>query len=127
MTDDKKPTPGSGEHDERTIPMSEHEADATLGMDASSQIDALEKPGTMIGHYKLQHMLGEGGFGTVYQAEQLEPVKRQVALKIIKLGMDTREVIARFAAEKQALALMDHPGIARSSTPVRPSPDAPTS
>nr|MEE4269658.1 tetratricopeptide repeat protein [Candidatus Krumholzibacteria bacterium] len=58
-------------------------------------------------------VLGEGGFGTVYLAEQLEPVKRQVALKIIKLGMDTKQVIARFEAEKQALALMDHPGIAK--------------
>jgi serine/threonine protein kinase/Tol biopolymer transport system component len=72
-----------------------------------------EKPGTVIGHYKLLEVLGEGGFGTVYRAEQLEPVKRQVALKIIKLGMDTREVIARFEAERQALAMMDHPNIAR--------------
>ena len=113
MNDDKKPNPNSSADHEPTFSMSEHDSDATMGMDESGGIDALEKPGTMIGHYKLQHPLGEGGFGTVYLAEQLEPVKRQVALKIIKLGMDTREVIARFAAEKQALALMDHPGIAK--------------
>src|SRR6185295_20094370 len=66
-----------------------------------------------IGHYKLLQQLGEGGFGTVWMAEQLEPVSRRVALKIIKLGMDTREVIARFEAERQALAMMDHPNIAK--------------
>jgi serine/threonine protein kinase/tetratricopeptide (TPR) repeat protein len=70
-------------------------------------------PGTMIGPYKLLEMIGEGGFGTVYVAEQREPVKRRVALKIIKLGMDTKQVIARFEAERQALALMDHPNIAK--------------
>jgi serine/threonine protein kinase len=72
-----------------------------------------EGPGTVIGHYKLLQQIGEGGFGTVYMAEQKEPVKRRVALKIIKLGMDTKEVIARFEAERQALALMDHPHIAK--------------
>src|SRR5262245_54922740 len=66
-----------------------------------------------VGRYTLVHPLGEGGFGTVYLAEQLEPVKRQVALKIIKAGMDTRQVIARFQAERQALALMNHPHIAK--------------
>src|SRR3989475_1145254 len=70
-------------------------------------------PGTMIGRYKLLEKVGEGGFGTVYVAEQREPVKRRVALKIIKLGMDTKQVIARFEAERQALALMDHPNIAK--------------
>src|SRR5437773_8535968 len=70
-------------------------------------------PGTMIGRYKLLEKVGEGGFGTVYVAEQCEPVKRRVALKIIKLGMDTKQVIARFEAERQALALMDHPNIAK--------------
>ncbi|MBI2927181.1 MAG: serine/threonine protein kinase [Verrucomicrobia bacterium] len=74
---------------------------------------ASEGPGTVIGHYKLLQLLGEGGFGRVYMAEQLEPVRRKVALKIIKLGMDTREVIARFEAERQALAMMDHPNIAK--------------
>ena len=72
-----------------------------------------EGPGTVIDRYKLLQRLGEGGFGVVYMAEQQEPVTRKVALKIIKLGMDTREVIARFEAERQALALMDHPGISR--------------
>jgi WD40 repeat protein len=72
-----------------------------------------EELGTVIGRYKLLEKLGEGGFGTVWAAEQREPVKRRVALKIIKLGMDTRQVIARFEAEQQALALMDHPNIAR--------------
>jgi serine/threonine protein kinase/uncharacterized protein HemY len=69
--------------------------------------------GTMIGRYKVLEKVGEGGFGVVYVAEQREPVKRRVALKIIKLGMDTKQVIARFEAERQALALMDHPNIAK--------------
>jgi serine/threonine protein kinase/Flp pilus assembly protein TadD len=73
----------------------------------------LEKPGDVIGRYKLREKLGEGGCGVVYVAEQTEPVRRRVALKIIKLGMDTRSVIARFEAERQALALMDHPNIAK--------------
>src|SRR6266571_4828372 len=72
-----------------------------------------EPLGTMIGRYKLLEKIGEGGFGVVYMAEQQEPVQRKVALKIIKPGMDTREVIARFEVERQALALMDHPNIAR--------------
>ena len=74
---------------------------------------AEEEVGTTIGHYKLLEKIGEGGFGAVYVAEQREPVKRRVALKVIKLGMDTKQVIARFEAERQALALMDHPNIAR--------------
>ena len=72
-----------------------------------------EKPGDRIGRYKLLQQIGEGGCGVVYMAEQKEPVRRRVALKIIKLGMDTKQVIARFEAERQALALMDHPNIAR--------------
>ena len=72
-----------------------------------------EKPGDRIGHYKLLQQIGEGGCGVVYMAQQETPVRRQVALKIIKLGMDTRNVIARFEAERQALALMDHANIAR--------------
>jgi serine/threonine protein kinase len=72
-----------------------------------------EQPGTMIGRYKLLQRIGEGGMGVVYMAEQTEPVVRKVALKIIKLGMDTKQVVARFEAERQALALMDHPNIAK--------------
>ena len=71
------------------------------------------KPGTRIGPYKLLQQIGEGGMGVVYMAEQHEPVERRVALKIIKPGMDTRQVIARFEAERQALAMMDHPNIAK--------------
>ena len=66
-----------------------------------------------IGPYKILQILGTGGMGVVYLAEQTEPVSRRVALKVIKLGMDTKAVVARFEAERQALALMDHPGIAK--------------
>ena len=69
--------------------------------------------GTQIGPYKLVELIGEGGMGEVYLAQQIEPVKRLVALKVIKAGMDSRQVLARFEAERQALALMDHPNIAR--------------
>ncbi len=72
-----------------------------------------ESPGTVIGPYKLVEQIGEGGMGSVWMAQQTEPVKRLVAVKLIKAGMDTRQVIARFEAERQALALMDHPNIAR--------------
>jgi WD40 repeat protein/serine/threonine protein kinase len=72
-----------------------------------------EGPGSIVGRYKLLQQIGEGGMGVVYMAEQQEPVIRRVALKIIKLGMDTRQVVARFEAERQALALMDHPNIAK--------------
>ena len=72
-----------------------------------------EKAGDQIGRYKLLQQIGEGGCGVVYMAEQTEPVQRRVALKVIKLGMDTKQVIARFEAERQALALMDHPNIAK--------------
>jgi len=72
-----------------------------------------EGPGTIIGRYKLLEKIGEGGMAVVYMAEQEQPIRRKVALKIIKLGMDTRQVIARFEAERQALALMDHPSIAK--------------
>ncbi len=72
-----------------------------------------EGPGTTIGRYKLLEKIGEGGMAVVYMAEQQEPIRRKVALKIIKLGMDTKSVIARFEAERQALAMMDHPNIAK--------------
>ena len=72
-----------------------------------------EFPGTVIGRYKLLEKIGEGGMAVVYMAEQAEPIRRKIALKIIKLGMDTRSVIARFEAERQALAMMDHPNIAK--------------
>ncbi|MHC4086691.1 MAG: serine/threonine protein kinase [Planctomycetota bacterium] len=72
-----------------------------------------EAPGTVIGNYKLLEQIGEGGMAVVYMAEQEKPLRRRVALKIIKLGMDTKQVIARFEAERQALAVMDHPNIAK--------------
>ena len=72
-----------------------------------------ERPGTVIGPYKLIEEIGEGGMGTVWMAQQTEPVKRLVALKLSKAGMDSKQVIARFEAERQALALMDHPHIAK--------------
>jgi eukaryotic-like serine/threonine-protein kinase len=72
-----------------------------------------EGPGTVIGRYKILQQIGEGGCGVVYMAEQSDPVRRRVALKVIKLGMDTKSVIARFEAERQALAMMDHPNIAK--------------
>jgi eukaryotic-like serine/threonine-protein kinase len=82
------------------------------GADIASPM-AEDRPGTRIGRYKLLQLLGEGGCGVVWMAEQEEPVRRRVALKVIKLGMDTKMVITRFEAERQALALMDHPNIAR--------------
>ncbi len=83
----------------------------TLKVPTGSAASAMS--GTMIGRYKLLQELGEGGFGIVYLAQQTEPVKRRVALKVIKPGMDSREIVARFEAERQALALMDHPNIAQ--------------
>jgi serine/threonine protein kinase len=83
------------------------------GHDGESDAPLSETPGTVIGPYKLLQQIGEGGFGVVFEAEQERPVRRRVALKIIKPGMDTREVIARFEAERQALAMMDHPNIAK--------------
>jgi len=83
---------------------------------ASAAFDAAplrEGPGSRIGPYKLIQRIGEGGFGSVFLAEQEQPVHRKVALKIIKLGMDTHQVVARFEQERQALAMMEHPNIAR--------------
>jgi serine/threonine protein kinase/tetratricopeptide (TPR) repeat protein len=77
------------------------------------EVPATEGPGTIIGPYKLLEQIGEGGFGVVFLAEQVQPVRRKVALKVLKPGMDTRQVVARFEAERQALAIMDHPHIAK--------------
>src|SRR5947209_10065225 len=77
------------------------------------QTPVSEGAGTVIGPYKLLEQIGEGGFGVVFMAEQQQPIRRRVALKVLKPGMDTRQVVARFEAERQALALMDHPNIAR--------------
>ncbi|MEO8160142.1 MAG: tetratricopeptide repeat protein [Arenimonas sp.] len=88
-------------------------SDETLRTDDGWEGPRSEGPGGQIGPYRIVSRLGEGGFGVVFEAEQEQPVKRRVALKVIKLGMDTREVIARFEAERQALAMMDHPHIAR--------------
>lgn len=93
------------------------DAGSFLGEPTIDHVTAYSEPaeqaGTTIGRYKLLEKIGSGGFGDVYMAQQLEPVKRRVALKIIKLGMDTKQVVARFEAERQALALMDHSNIAR--------------
>jgi len=96
------------------VPKLDEQASAAL-KETGIQLDDLtdEQLGSRVGRYKLVQKIGEGGCGTVYLAEQEEPVRRQVALKVIKLGMDTRSVIARFEAERQALAMMDHPNIAR--------------
>src|SRR5580704_5096088 len=90
-------------------------AEGAMGSSGTIQLSGtpVEKTGDRIGRYKLLQQIGEGGCGVVYMAEQEEPVRRRVALKVIKLGMDTKQVIARFEAERQALALMDHPNIAK--------------
>jgi serine/threonine protein kinase/tetratricopeptide (TPR) repeat protein len=92
-----------------------HDAPPTADSSAFATMPAplREGPGTRIGPYRLLQLIGEGGFGSVFMAEQEKPVQRMVALKIIKLGMDTRQVVARFEQERQALAMMDHPNIAR--------------
>jgi hypothetical protein len=90
---------------------------------ASITLDySIERPGAMIGPYKLLEQIGEGGMGTVWMAQQTDPVKRLVALKLIKPGMDSKQIIARFEAERQALALMDHPNIAKVLGHPRPDP-----
>jgi serine/threonine protein kinase len=94
------PLSGKGDRNEAVIP--------TVDMPAVT-----ERPGTVIGPYKLMEQIGEGGMGLVFVAEQQQPVRRKVALKVLKPGMDTRQIVARFEAERQALALMDHPNIAQ--------------
>src|SRR3954463_12240781 len=79
----------------------------------SSEVESQQAPAPMLGRYKLLEKIGEGGFGEVWMAEQRQPVKRRVALKILKPGMDSRQIVARFEAERQALAMMDHANIAR--------------
>ena len=83
------------------------------GLEVTVDRSLSERPGSVIGPYKLLQQIGEGGMGVVFMAEQSEPIQRTVALKIIKPGMDTRQVIARFEAERQAVAMMDHPNIAK--------------
>ena len=78
-----------------------------------SILDSRNHPALQLGRYKLLQQIGEGGFAVVFMAEQEQPVRRRVAVKMIKPGMDTRQVIARFEAERQALAMMDHPNIAK--------------
>src|SRR5262249_12138697 len=77
------------------------------------EVPSLEHPGMVIGPYKLLEQIGEGGFGVVFMAEQQHPIRRKIALKVLKPGMDSRQVVARFEAERQALAIMDHPNIAK--------------
>ncbi len=100
-------------HDDAGDFMAQPTEDHTPSRDSMSAAEINAAPGMIIERYKLLQLIGEGGFGVVYMAQQTEPVKRRVAVKIIKLGMDTRQVIARFEAERQALAMMDHPNIAR--------------
>lgn len=98
-----------------TLLAAHNEAESLLLPAATSMPDGWheEQAGDMIDHYRLIEKTGEGGCGVVWIAEQAQPVRRRVALKIIKLGMDTKAVIARFEAERQALAMMDHPNIAK--------------
>src|SRR5438874_8314265 len=94
--------------------------------DAAGRASSPEPAGTVVGPYKLIEQIGEGGMGTVWMAQQTEPVKRLVAVKLIKAGMDSKQVIARFEAERQALALMDHPNIARVLDAGTTQPNPPT-
>jgi len=107
-------THGSPEPDRARTSVPDPASKPTLSAGVGTVVSPLsEGPGARIGPYVLLQLLGEGGFGSVFLAEQKTPVERRVALKVIKLGMDTRQVIARFEAERQALALMEHPNIAR--------------
>ncbi len=110
------PASGTSEHSPAASP--HFDAAATAGyhernLDPTGEMDTRETAGTMIGRYQLLRKIGEGGMGEVWLAEQKEPVRRRVALKLIKAGMNSRQVIGRFESERQALALMDHPAIAK--------------
>jgi len=107
--------PACGKKANVAVPASDPES-LSLGDGINPSLDvepAGEMVGQKLGRYKLLERIGEGGCGVVYLAEQTEPVRRRVALKVIKLGMDTKQVVARFEAERQALAMMDHPNIAK--------------
>ena len=98
---------------QRVVDALDGTAPAQLGKTIGVLPQITERPGDQVGRYELREKIGEGGCGVVYSADQEQPVRRRVALKIIKLGMDTRAVVGRFEAERQALALMDHPNIAK--------------
>ena len=90
-------------------------SDETIDLPATESTTHSPEPiNSTIGPYRLVQVIGEGGMGTVYMAQQEQQIRRRVALKIIKLGMDTKQVVARFAAERQALSMMEHPNIART-------------
>src|SRR5262245_46752954 len=100
-------------HDQARVFLEPPSRDSDAEVSGVTRGEASELPGTLIGPYKLLQQIGEGGMGTVFMAEQTEPIQRKVALKVIKPGMDSRQVIARFEAERQALAMMNHVNIAR--------------
>ena len=116
QTKTKAPICGRNQRNAALLRAHDQSGDLLDAPDATSPMTCrsiTEKAGTQIGPYKLLKPIGQGGMGAVYLAEQAEPVRRQVALKIIKPGMDTQQVIKRFEAERQALAMMDHPNIAK--------------
>src|SRR3954471_3440673 len=94
-----------------TGPLSDSALDASSGV--AIPVDSLRHRPEKIGPYRILELLGEGGMGEVYKAERLQPIRQTVAIKVIKLGLNTREVIGRFESERQALAMMDHPVIAK--------------
>ncbi len=104
--------PAGSVHDATVDQTPEPNGGLTVSLDRPA---IAEGPGTTIGPYKLLQKIGEGGMGAVFMAEQTQPVRRRVALKVIKPGMDTGQVVARFEAERQALAMMDHQNIAREA------------
>jgi len=112
MTSPSSPSP-SDDRDPTVHPPSDETADSRGAAGAPRTSDPLERPGQEVGPYKLLSLIGEGGFGTVWLAERRQPFVQRVALKVIKPGMDSRTVLARFEQERQALAVMNHPGIAK--------------